>query len=160
VSATAVKTFLKKFFLLDILLGLMVTLKHYFSPKVTIQYPEVSRPLPERFKGILRLYRDNTGEPLCIACKLCRRACPTDCFDIEGERDPAKRRLFPVKFDWKLDRCTFCGLCVEICPTAAIRFSDEFRMTSSRRDVLLFHLADMYARGEDLQRIFGGESRP
>lgn len=134
---------IKKIFLLDILKGLLVTLKFYFSPKVTIQFPERVKQPRERFRGILRLYRDEQGVTLCIACKACQRACPEFCFDIEGlKEEGAKMR--PVKFDWKLERCTFCGLCVEVCPTNAIRFSHEFRLSTTDRSRLFFHHDEMY----------------
>jgi len=141
----------RSFFLVDIVQGLLITLRHYFGKKVTIQYPEVVKPVPARFKGMIRLYRDEAGQPLCIACKACQRICPTGCFDIEGARPEGSKIMRPTKFDWKLDRCSFCGLCVEVCPTDAIRFSETFRMSSLGRDRLLFHHDDMYLRGEELQ---------
>jgi NADH-quinone oxidoreductase chain I len=151
--------FFKMFFLVDILTGMGVTLKRYFGRKITIQYPEKVRVLPDRFRGILRLYKDETGVPLCIACKACQRACPTNCFDIEGERNPETRKMAPTKFDWKLDRCAFCALCVEACPTDAIRFSKEFRMSTDCKPCLFFRLREMYLTGEDLQRhLQGGPS--
>jgi NADH-quinone oxidoreductase subunit I len=147
----------QKIFLLDILQGLLVTLKHYFSPKVTIQYPEKVKEPAARFRGILRLFRDERGVPLCIACKACQRICPTRCFEIEGARPEGSKVLRPTRFDWKLDRCSFCGLCTEVCPTFAIRFSREFRMSLLGKGPLLFHLEDMYIEGDALQdRLCGG----
>jgi NADH-quinone oxidoreductase subunit I len=148
----------QKIFLLDILQGLLVTLKHYFSPKVTIQYPEKVKEPAARFRGILRLFRDERGVPLCIACKACQRICPTHCFvEIEGARPEGSKVLRPTKFDWTLDRCSFCGLCTEVCPTFAIRFSREFRMSLLGKEPLLFHLEDMYIEGDALQdRLCGG----
>ncbi len=147
-----VRGWLRTFFLVDIVQGLWVTLRIYFGPKVTVQYPERTRALPERFKGILRLFRDEAGEPLCIACKLCQKSCPTDCFRIEGVKDGKRGK--PTRYDWKLGRCIFCGLCVEVCPTDAIRFTPEFRMTTLDKRTVFFTLDEMYARGEELQRRF------
>ncbi len=153
------RRFLKSFFLVDIFRGLIVTLRVYFSRKVTVQYPEkVKAPAP-RFRGLPRLYRDDSGEPLCIACKACQRACGTNCFDIEGRKEDGAKFMRPVKFDWKLDRCSFCGFCVEVCPTNAIRFSPEFRLTGVHKGGLLFHRDDMYLMGDDLQSYLCGGCR-
>jgi len=153
----SVQEIFQKIFLLDILQGLLVTLKHYFSPKVTIQYPEKVKEPEARFRGILRLFRDERGGPLCVACKACQRICPTRCFEIEGARPEGSKVLRPTRFDWKLDRCSFCGLCTEVCPTLAIRFSREFRMALLAKEPLLFHLEDMYIEGDALQdRLCGG----
>jgi NADH-quinone oxidoreductase chain I len=138
-------------FLVDLIQGLLITLRYYFGKKVTIQYPEKVKPVPPRFKGMIRLYKNDAGEPLCIACKACQRICPTGCFDIEGARPEGSKIMRPTKFDWTLDRCSFCGLCVEVCPTDAIRFSETFRMTTLGKDTLLFHHDDMYLQGEELQ---------
>ncbi len=147
--------FLKTIFLVDLLQGLWVTLKYTFRRKVTIQYPEQVKEPRERFRGILRLYRDDAGEPLCIACKMCQRACPESCFAIEGARD-AGNQMRPTRFDWNLERCTFCGLCVEACPTSALRFSREFRLSAENRAVMHFTLATMYD-DFDLARHFRPE---
>jgi len=155
------KRFLKMAFLVDILQGLGVTLRLYFSRKVTVEYPEEVQEPAERFRGILRLHRDEKGEPLCIACKACQRACGTNCFDIEGKREDGAKIMRPTKFDWKLDRCSFCGFCVEVCPTSAIRFSREFRLTGTEKEGLFFRLPDMYLAGEDLQtHLCAGCRRP
>jgi len=155
------RRFLRMAFLLDILQGLGVTLRLYFSRKVTVQYPEQVLEPAARFRGILRLHRDDQGEPLCIACKACQRACGTNCFDIEGRKEEGAKLMRPVKFDWKLDRCSFCGFCVEVCPTSAIRFSREFRLTGTGKEVFLFHLPEMYVAGEDLQEhLCAGFRRP
>lgn len=146
--------FLKKILLVDILKGLAITLKFYFSPKVTFQFPERVKTPRARFRGILRLHRDEQGEPLCIACRLCQRTCPEDCFDIEGKKTD---RMRPVKFDWKLYRCTFCGLCVEVCPTSAIRFSREFRLSTTDKGTLFFDLAHMYEDFDLQARFHGGK---
>jgi NADH-quinone oxidoreductase subunit I len=146
---------LKKVFLIDLFQGLFVTLKYTFRPKATIQYPEEVKQPSERFRGVIRLYRDEEGKPLCIACKMCQRTCPQNCFDIEGAKDE-NNKMRPVKFDWKMERCSFCGLCTEACPTGAVRSSKEFRLSTLDRSTLLFHLPDMYS-DYDLQKRFLGD---
>lgn len=147
--------FLKKIFLVELLRGLLVTLGYQFGRKATIQYPEKVKESRERFRGMIRLFRDDEGEPLCIACKLCQRSCPNYCFDIEGKRNEAGNPR-PVKFDWKLDKCTFCGFCVEACPTDALRFTGEFRLSTTEKPRLRFDITQMYSDFE-LMKHFKGD---
>ncbi|PIA59137.1 hypothetical protein AQUCO_00400178v1 [Aquilegia coerulea] len=58
-------------FLTEMVRGLMLTLKYFFEPKVTINYPFEKGPLSPRFRGEHALRRYPTGEERCIACKLC-----------------------------------------------------------------------------------------
>ena len=44
--------FIKRFLLLEIFKGLFLTLKHFFMPKVTIQFPEEKTPQSQRFRGL------------------------------------------------------------------------------------------------------------
>ena len=38
-----------------------------------------------RFRGHIELVRDpHTGQPKCFVCKLCEKACPSDCITVEG----------------------------------------------------------------------------
>jgi formate hydrogenlyase subunit 6/NADH:ubiquinone oxidoreductase subunit I len=68
--------------------------------------------------------------------------------------------MVPTKFDWKLDTCTFCGLCVEVCPTKAIRFSKEFRLSAVDKAGLRFDLPSMYEEGADVQNHLCGGCLP
>ena len=51
----AVSRYLKSLLLLELWQGLGVTLRYYFRPKFTINYPEEKTPKSNRFRGGLRL---------------------------------------------------------------------------------------------------------
>ena len=78
--------FIKRFLLLEIFKGLFLTLKHFFMPKVTIQFPEEKTPQSPRFRGLHALRRYPNGEERCIACKLCEAVCPAMAITIESEK--------------------------------------------------------------------------
>src|SRR5271165_3957054 len=63
--------------------GMALTLRYFFKPKATINYPYEKGPISPRFKGEHALRRYPNGEERCIACKLCEETCPVDAI-VEG----------------------------------------------------------------------------
>ena len=113
------RSFLKTFFLTELLIGLSVTLRNLFAPKITIQYPEEKTPQSPRFRGIHALRRYPNGEERCIACKLCEAVCPALAITIDSEkREDGSRRT--TRYDIDLFKCIFCGFCEESCPVDSI----------------------------------------
>src|SRR2546422_6750178 len=101
-----------------------VTLRNLFRKPVTVQYPDVQRPYPDRFRGILALvYEKNTGEEACIGCRLCEYVCPPQVIKVEMLK--AEKRNYAKTFTLELYACEFCELCVQVCPTDAIIRSEE-----------------------------------
>src|ERR1035437_2425722 len=78
------KQFIKSFSLWELLKGLKLTGRFFFSRKVTIQYPEEKTPMSPRFRGIHAQRRYPNGEERCIACKLCEAICPAQAITIEA----------------------------------------------------------------------------
>lgn len=63
--------------------GLGVTISHLLKKKVTFQYPDEKRQLPERSRGVYGLVKDQiTGDPLCLSCGWCAKICPVEAIDI------------------------------------------------------------------------------
>ncbi len=78
--------------MLGLLKGLQATLGHLLTKKVTVQYPEVRRQLPERSRGLLRLrLKEDAVEPRCISCTFCEQVCPSVAIKvIYGNKQPDK----------------------------------------------------------------------
>ena len=90
----------RAFLLTEILQGMGLTLKYFFRPKVTINYPMEKGPLSPRFRGEHALRRYANGEERCIACKLCEAICPAQAITIEAEpRDDGSRRTTRYDID-------------------------------------------------------------
>ena len=95
------------------------TLKAFFDPKVTINYPFEKGAISPRFRGEHVLRRYPTGEERCIACKLCEAVCPAQAITIEAEeREDGSRRT--TRYDIDMTKCIYCGFCQEACPVDAI----------------------------------------
>lgn len=89
---------------------------------MTREYPAEKVDLPERFRG--HLFNDVDK---CITCKLCLKACPVDCFVIDGERTE-DNKLRPSRFDIDLTKCIYCGLCTRACPTDCLTMEGGFEL--------------------------------
>ena len=117
--------------------ALAVTLKNFLRKPVTVQYPDVTRPYPDRFRGLLALtYDPQTGEENCIGCRLCEYVCPPQVIKVEMLK--AEKRNYAKTFTLELYACEFCELCVQVCPTDAIIMMKSFDLaTGDRRELLL-----------------------
>ena len=139
--------FIKRFLLLEIFKGLFLTLKHFFMPKVTIQFPEEKTPQSPRFRGLHALRRYPNGEERCIACKLCEAVCPAMAITIESEkRDDGSRRT--TRYDIDLTKCIFCGYCEESCPVDSIVETRVLEYHGEKRGDLLYTKEMLLAVGD------------
>jgi NADH-quinone oxidoreductase subunit I len=119
----------------SLLIGMRITLGQLFRPTVTLQYPHESLPMPPRFRGHIELVRDEeTGKPLCMACKVCEKACPSDCIAVEGVKAEGEKRKAVTEFTLDFTKCSLCAACVEACRSSAIRFSKEYNVVGKSRE--------------------------
>lgn len=147
--SAAVK-YLRSLLLLELLGGLALTLKHFFRPSITIQFPEEQTPMSNRFRGLHALRRYPNGEERCIACKLCEAVCPALAITIESEeRDDGTRRT--SRYDIDLSKCIYCGYCEEACPVDSIVMTREIQYHAEERSELLYDKAKLLAQGDALE---------
>jgi NADH-quinone oxidoreductase subunit I len=138
-------TLAEKMYLPAIATGLGITLKHFFSKKVTIQYPEVKKDLGPVFRGHHVLKRDENGAERCTACGLCAVACPAEAISmVAAEREKSEKTLYREEkyaavYEINMLRCIFCGLCEEACPKQAIYLRhDKFVPVFTGRDNVIY----------------------
>ena len=113
------RRFFKSLLLPELFAGLGVTLREFFTPKVTVRYPEETTPQSPRFRGLHALRRYPNGEERCIACKLCEAVCPALAITIDSDvRADGTRRT--TRYDIDLFKCIYCGFCEEACPVDSI----------------------------------------
>ena len=110
--------------------GLKVTMKEYFTPKSTEQYPENRKTtlhVAKRHRGRLVFKRVEdpndpqavkrglkVGDYKCTACTMCEKACPNDTIKITShmETDPetGKKKKVLDDYQYDLGDCMFCEI--------------------------------------------------
>jgi NADH-quinone oxidoreductase subunit I len=146
-----IKRYLNSFLLLELLRGLMVTGRHFFARKITIQYPEEHTPISPRFRGLHALRRYPNGEERCIACKLCEAVCPALAITIESEqRADGTRRT--TRYDIDLFKCIYCGFCEESCPVDSIVETRFFEFHFERRGDNIINKQELLAVGDKFEK--------
>ncbi len=140
------------FLLSEIFGGMALTLRYFFKPKVTLNYPYEKNAISPRFKGEHALRRYPNGEERCIACKLCEAVCPAQAITIEAEpREDGSRRT--TRFDIDMTKCIYCGLCEEACPVDAIVEGPNFEFSTETREELLYDKDKLLANGDQWEPV-------
>ncbi|BEV72164.1 MULTISPECIES: NADH-quinone oxidoreductase subunit NuoI [unclassified Paludibacterium] len=143
----SIRKFFKTFLLVELVQGLMLTGRHLFARKITVQYPEEKTPQSPRFRGLHALRRYPNGEERCIACKLCEAVCPAMAITIESDqREDGTRRT--TRYDIDLIKCIYCGFCEEACPVDAIVETHILEFHGEKRGDLYYTKPMLLAIGD------------
>ena len=125
----------------SLFIGMRITIGQFFQPTVTVHYPHETLKIPARFRGHIELVRDPaTGVAKCFVCKLCEKACPSDCITVEGIKPEGGKRKTVTSYRLDFTKCSLCGSCVEACRDGAIRFSREYNLASTSKDEFIMDL--------------------
>jgi NADH-quinone oxidoreductase subunit I len=127
--------------------ALWLSMRYFFKPKATLNYPFEKGPLSPRFRGEHALRRYPNGEERCIACKLCEAVCPALAITIESEqRADGTRRT--TRYDIDLTKCIFCGFCEESCPVDSIVETHILEYHGEQRGDLIYTKPMLLAVGD------------
>jgi NADH-quinone oxidoreductase subunit E len=111
-----------------ILKGMRVTMRNYWAPKVTIQYPEERPTMPDRWRGRLDLIYDPFGEHKCEVCFQCAQVCPVEAIDMSGFDSEGNRIRYgmPEIYDERRDPNAYRRAGLEAAPMRnAARWDEE-----------------------------------
>lgn len=93
-------------------IGLKTTMREFFTPKVTEQYPENRKELKmfDRFRGTLVMPHNEQNEHRCVACGLCQMACPNGTIRVTSEtvetEDGKKKKYLPSMSTTSVRACS------------------------------------------------------
>ncbi len=111
-------------------MSLKLIVKSFKWGRVTRKYPFEPHPVPEDFRG-----RVEFNSELCMGCGACANVCPPNAIEVKDEGGVRVIKLF-------IGRCIFCGRCEENCPVMAVKQTDDFELSSLKREdleVILTH---------------------
>ncbi|MBK7552367.1 MAG: NADH-quinone oxidoreductase subunit I [Syntrophaceae bacterium] len=135
-----------------LLKGLALTLKTFFRPPVTLEYPDEKRPVPDRFRGRPALVARADGVAPAAWPAGSAKDLP---LPHRRRRNGARGTRSLARYRLDLNRCSFCGLCVEACPVEAIVMSGEYELASGSREPLVLDEGRLLAAPDR-----PGEERP
>jgi NADH-quinone oxidoreductase subunit I len=142
--------FFERIYIVEILKGMMITLKHLFKPKFTRQYPEERYVQPPSYRGRPVLVMDN-GKERCVACGLCSRVCPALAIQVQAAETEDEKERYPALFEINMLRCIFCGFCEEVCPEEAIVMSKDYELVFTKYEDAIFGKDKLLVPAEQLK---------
>ena len=141
----------RSLFLTEFVKAFALTMRYFFKPKLTLNYPHEKNPQSPRYRGEHALRRYPNGEERCIACKLCEAICPAQAITIDAEpRADGSRRT--TRYDIDMTKCIYCGFCQEACPVDAIVEGPNLDFSTETREELLYDKAKLLANGDRWER--------
>lgn len=145
-------SFWERLYLPAIFGGLKVTWRHFWSKKVTMQYPEEKWTVPPNYRGAPYLVKDQEGRTKCVSCQLCEFVCPPKAIRITPPGPTSSPEVGnvekpPREFEINMLRCIFCGYCQEVCPEEAIFLMNDYSLTGLTRQEMVYNKEKLLALG-------------
>ena len=150
----------KAVFLSEFVGAFFLSMRYFFKPKATLNYPHEKNPQSPRYRGEHAQRRYPNGEERCIACKLCEAICPAQAITIEAgpRRNDGTRRT--TRYDIDMVKCIYCGFCQEACPVDAIVEGPNAEFAVETREELYYDKNSSPRKWRSLGTRDRAQSRP
>ena len=150
-------TFWERLYLPALVGGFQVTWRHFsrtlFRGKaVTMEYPEQKWVVPPGYRGAPYLVKDQEDRTKCVSCQLCEFVCPPKAIRITppgptGAPGSGNVEKGPKEFEINMLRCIFCGFCQEVCPEEAIFLKQDYSLTGTSRQEMIYNKEKLLSLG-------------
>jgi len=100
-------------------------LKTLFRKPATVSYPARREDVFTNVRG--KLVFDGAH---CVGCRMCVRDCPAKAIEIEKVAEKKFKAVLQI------DRCIFCGQCVESCHMGSLKCTTNFELAKLDRKEL------------------------
>ena len=123
-----------------------------FKRPATEFYPQVRTDAPTHLRGLL-VWKQQA----CTGCGLCSMDCPARAIQVTVLDKKAKRFVFT----YHVDRCLFCGQCLQSCKQGSLSMSSEqWELAQLSRAPLELHFGEPSDVEQVLAGIPGNPTRP
>jgi NADH-quinone oxidoreductase subunit I len=124
-----------------------------FRKPRTAVYPKEKIIIPDNSRGIPRLKLDlDSLEIICNGCGDCERICPEKCIAVKRSFEDDKE--FLDEFSLDLNKCIFCGNCMEHCTLKAIEMTYRHQLAGTDRSVFKYEKLDLIKQADYQIREF------
>jgi hydrogenase-4 component H len=90
-------------------MGILRIVWENFGRRTRTRKPTDMPPTPSTFRGLIE-----QDASLCTGCKACETVCAPKAISFSKQQETA------INWNFFAGQCSFCGLCVQFCPTHAI----------------------------------------